>query len=148
MGKTNWLASWTVMQYQYNVTPFPKEAVVRLTNFAKITFRKPPLYCLYWRSILPCPPYLPPPVGLWRSIARCPLPKQFITSRTALHNHACRPVVAAPIMYFKGAILPTSLSLKWQLSDLASLYVMPVRRRVDEIFLLLPIPVVSFVLSI
>lgn len=49
-------------------------------------------------------------------------------------------------MYFIGAALPISLSLKWQFSNsnLASLSVKLDRKHVDEVFLSLLIPIMSF----
>lgn len=67
-------------------------------------------------------------------------------SQTALHSHTHVSHVVGPIMYFLGVALPTSLSARWQLSgsNLASLFTGPDRKHADDVFLLLPTPVLAF----
>lgn len=125
-------------------TNIPRGCRKSSTNIAKITLhRHDPIYTVISTSSLsklltsglPC-----------QTLPSFYVPNLSMIDQTALHSLTHVLFVVAHIMYIIGAALPICLSLKRQLSasNLSLLYARPGRKHVDKVFLVLPIPVVSY----
>lgn len=88
------------------------------TNIGKISFHRqdhkfikvecPVLFCL----AISIPSLSVSPYTVTPQSATLYVPNLLVTVQIALHNYACLPIVVAVIVYFIGAALSTSLSLR------------------------------------